>query len=626
MLLNHHVDREEASAKMFGRVLGTRLWEDKDIDLLISQRRPISSYNFLLPLALHLAGTQIQTRSSMKATPLKDATVEDAYAMTNLMMWNWDKTFFEFEQTRAFLNTIITSMGWTYDQWNFTKGHWVCKSIDPFRIRWDIATKERDFSDCRFLQDTMWGTGEEVINMAGDEQTREEILYRIAQYEPKMNSHAWVEKIFDSSFNWTPTGDSRADDYLDLKMGRYRVIDHHEKRQIPTAALIDGFSGAYEVVTDKPAEQIKAMMRTNPNFDLQRFNVTQNWHGIICPAIEMVLAEEKYEVETPDNDYIFKPQLCYDFHPDLKQTIGVFDNLYGIVQSINKRKSTMLEYIMSVTGGDFIAEDRAIEGYEEDWNTPGFKYVRKYKTGSPAPKRDYPPSLPEGVWKYEAEDLQFLEMISGVTKNARGMRDDAGESGVLVKNKIQQAEIQLTYLMNNMTFSQKKLAISCVHNIQAYMTEEDVVFLTDYQTGKEIFMDINKQGEDGQALNNITKGSYNISIDVTKPSVSSRQMAFLQGVEMARVGMPPDFMRWDLIIKNSDIPHAAEWSAYIKMLLKMKYGIDVDTLENIDMNKLSMLGGQGAQGQALQGASSTINSMMGGSPQNLNVPNGAGGI
>lgn len=579
-LKNQWADVENAKISMYDYVSGNKgQWNAEDRAFLESQRRPALSYNYMLPILLYLTGSQRQGRSSMRAVPTGSADDEQtAQLLTKLMYWNYNKTAYEMEFSKSFTHCIIGGIGWRHDWYDYIEGHWVCRAFDALRIRFDINTQDSRLRDCGYLQDTQWATKEAIFGFIDDEDTLKQVKADFKFLEPS-GATSYLSKQYSGGWQWRYTPRQQQWDFIDTNEGRYRLIDHHEQRDIPEIALIDRMNPEnYQLTTGMPPEQITALIAQNPNFYRFEFVRKEFWHTIICPAIEKVIVDEPYPIQT--GMFAFKPMVCYDIVPELRETTAVFTNLKDINDSINKRRSTMLEYIMHTVGGNWIAQDAAIQGYEHLYNKNEMGVTLKYRKGYEKPTRDQPMPLNQGLVDYELKDEQAVNTLSGVIPTLRGAQEAANETGVLFKQKTQQAETMFALLFDNTQKAQEMDARSCIKHIQQGMTEPRAIRVLN-KNGNPEWLNVNYETLHG-ILNDVTTGEYDIEIDATRPSATAKQLAFYELADLMKT-MPPEtqILLLDKLLQSSDIADSNILVKRIQAIIKKNFGFDPENPEQL---------------------------------------------
>ncbi len=569
-LKNQWVDVEATKIDLYNKVSGKQMWDAKDRAYLESQRRPALQYNLMLPVLLYLTGKQRQDRSYMRAIPNSDGVTEEASRlMTKLMYWNYNRTRYEYESSKANMHSMIGSIGWKHDWYDYMEGHWVCKAHDALRIRFDIRTQSSTLDDCRYLQDTSWATKEEIFALIDDPDTLKLVKEHFYILEPK-SSTSFLDKQF-ANWTWSYLPKQQEWDFVDSSEGRYRLIDHHEMRDVTETVLLDVYDkDNFIVTTGMDAEQVQGLIAQHPNMVKYEYNRKEFWHTIICPAIQCVIVDEPYPIQT--GQFAFKPVVCYDIIPQLRETTSVFTNLKDVNDSINKRKSTWLEYIMKTVSGNWIGrEDSFVK--EEDWENNLTGVILKYRKNTEKPVRDVPPPISQGLVEYEQEDKEMVQKISGITPNLVGFRESANETGTLARQKIQQAEITFGQLFDNFNLSYLMDARSCIKHIQQGMTLPRQIRVLN-NNGDPEWLRFNYETLAGK-VNDVTFGEYDIEIDASKPSITMQQLAFYELSDTLKT-MPPEvsILLLDKYLMASSIPDKDILVKRIQAVIKKQFGFD----------------------------------------------------
>lgn len=557
-------------------IIGGNMYTAEDREALIAQKRSINEYNLLEGRLNAVIGTISQLRQNMRAVARKNRSLPVSNLMTSAMYHNYSKSWYDWVKSDQSVHCAIGGVAFGYLYWNFVLGHLEYRALDALRIRWDRSTKDPLFRDCRWLQDTQFLSKEEIVNLCQDPETRKEFIYQIKHYEPQKFQNTWYEKkAYGTWGDYTPkTGD---DDFVDYRLGRYRVVDHHENRDYTSIYLISSEQMKQVDATDWAEEQIKSFLNENLSFTRIDVTETKKHQTMICPITQMVIRDEPYPINTLFFNYI--PQVAYNTKPYIFQAQGILENPAKINQGINARLNVITDYGLEVIGGGFKSEQGAITGHEDDWDTRDRKYLRIYNDGYSAPERLAPGQVPATMFQVVGEEISLFDVATAIGKNYMGMRESANETGVLASTKIKQTENVLQRFLNNATRSQYMDAYMAVEHIKKYMTEEQAIKLLD--TSESVV--VNQQTIDG-VVNSLTEDiEYEIEIDETRPSATARQSAFLKDLSMAQ--MFPQFTRVDKLWEMSDSPMAKEQAEFARAIYKAQ-GIDINNLEGADPQAL----------------------------------------
>ncbi|HEX9657750.1 MAG TPA: hypothetical protein VGB89_12655, partial [Bacteroidota bacterium] len=217
-------------------------WLKADYDYLIANRRTADVYNFLLPIALALSGTEKTNRQSLRAYPIGEGDEQLSEILTKTIRWSFDRCDKEFHFSRAWLDAVIGRFGWMKSYWSNEEdpeGLWHTAWHDPMRILIDPETQAVDFNKtCGWLFDTTWLKGEQIVNLyAGDDADIAEAMneqLRILEGRngsPRMGV-SWRDKFnfIMNAITGTTTDDAIDTEWMDIRNGYYRVIEQHERR------------------------------------------------------------------------------------------------------------------------------------------------------------------------------------------------------------------------------------------------------------------------------------------------------------------------------------------------------------------------------------------------------------
>lgn len=570
-------DREMKILDLYEKVTGN-MWDAQDRQALVDQKRPVLEYPLVEAMRNAYVGTERLSRMKMRATPDTGGSVKTARLLTSAMTWNQNRTWYDWHKSKQFLHTIIGGIGWGHGYWDFKLKRWIFESYDALRVRWDVRTQKATFEDCRYLEDTQFLTAEEIFNLGENRETAKEIKYRFRFMEPRAEGNIFYNKL-DAGMGWMDY--AYEDDYVDSSNGRYRCIEHHEKRDVSKTWLVDSSDRVVDA-TGRVDEEVDAFLDANPDFG--RFDIpeTEYWITTICPAIKMIVQNQKYELKDPLS-FALIPQVAYDVKPYIKDSDSVFKNPVKINVSFNKRKSVELEYSIKSVGGEWIAESGAIDGKEEQWNTRANRVLRIYNSGFQKPTREAPGQVPAALFQYTQDELTLFDIVGGVGANFRGFKESANETGKLAQLKIRQTSNMMQHIFDNAVLSQYLDAQNCIQHIQQYMTDEQLISLDDE------LITMNEDTIDG--VRNVLNdgGKYNVEIDQTRPSSTARQMAFQEVVQSVQtMPMLANFLRVDLLWLDSDLPHRQEQAEFARKMYK-SMGIDLTSTDDIDPTKTSNL-------------------------------------
>ena len=570
-LKNEYRGREEKVLNIIRKATG-EIWDKEDVEELLNQKRPALDYDLIEDKRNGWIGTERSSRVNMRAIPRKNATTQKAFQMTSAMYWNYSKGFYDSAKSKQFMYTLF-GIGWLNDYWDFAQGHMIWKPMDTLRVRWDKRTQDLLFLDCGFMQDTQWLTKEKIINLCPDRATKRELQYQFKFHEPT-GSNAFFEKYYSGGGSWFDIDRSAGGedwDYTDFRDGRYRTIEHHERRDETVTIFYNNETKENFNAGQINQQQIDAFINENGE-QWQAYDYTKQklYQAMIVPAVKMVIYEAPYDLDTPF--YSFKPCVAYDIKPEIFDVKGVLEGDIKINEGYNKRQSVLLEYAIDTVGGEVIAEDEAIADYAEDWQTRSKKFVRRYKAGTNMPVRQQPGQVPATLFQYANNEVELLDKRN-IGLSYRGIKESANETGKLAQTKIQQTEMKLQHIFDNARTSQYMDAYSAILHIKKYMNEEAQIRLLDSNE----YITLNQDTMEGKVNAFSDDESYEIEIDTTRPSATGRQFYFQELIGMLQY-IPIDMINLTKVFEASDLPYATELANFARARYKAM-GIDADNPE-----------------------------------------------
>lgn len=570
-LKNEYRPRELKVLKIIEKATGNIL--DQDVkDELLEQKRPILDFDLVEDKRNAWIGTERSSRVNMRAVPLRNTTAQQAYYMTSAMYWNHNKGFYDKMKSKQFMYALF-GVGFMNDYWDFAKGHMVWKPMDTLRVRWDKRAQDPLLLDCRFLQDTQWLTKEEIINLCPDRATKAELRYQFKFHEPT-GSNAFFEKYYSGGGSWFENQRHHAGgddwDYSDFRDGRYRAVEHHERRDETVVIFYNNETKEHFNAGKITQEEVDSFISEYGDaWEAYDYTKQKLYQAIFCPAVQKVILEVPYDLDTPF--YSFKPMWAYDIKPELFDVQGVLEGDIKINEGYIKRQSVLLEYAIDTVGGEWLAEDDAIADYQEDWQTRSKKFVRRYKSGQQMPQRQQPGQVPATLFQFGNTEADLLDRRN-IGLSYRGFKESANESGRLADTKIQQTEMKLQHIFDNASTSQYMDAYSTILHIKQYMTEEQKIQLL----GKDEYVTLNEETIEGKI--NSFDGEFDVEVDTTRPSATARQFYFQQFVQMLQY-TPPNFINYVKLFEASDMPYSNEMADFARQVYK-QMGVDADNPQN----------------------------------------------
>ena len=246
----------------FNAVAG-EIFSGKDLKYLKEARRPAYQYNLYMPLLLRLTGGFV---GNMPGADFRPQGMEDEKAVDifrNLNDWILKLNDIDKQLAKAYLDALIGRIGWIRQDYfynaKFPDGNVRIRRVDPFNLKFDTDFKERNLSDCNWVEDSRFLSPEEIVaiyapkNQDLAEKTIEASAVILGtSTDSKQVVRTWAERVFNNITNYSGEGNANeAEDsalsltknYLQYKNGMLRVIDWYERRSIQNMTITDLSTG-----------------------------------------------------------------------------------------------------------------------------------------------------------------------------------------------------------------------------------------------------------------------------------------------------------------------------------------------------------------------------------------------
>ena len=241
---------------------------------------------------------------------------------------------------------------------------------------------------------------------------------------------------------------------------------------------------------------------------------------------------------------------------------------------LNYWQSAATERISLAPKSPYIAEDKAIEGYEYIWKTANVKNysVLPYKKGHQAPRREAAPAMPLAEIQMGSTMQESIQNTIGIYDASIGKAGNE-TSGRAILARQNESDTGTFEFVDNLTNSMRRIGILLIELIPKIYDTERIIRIKGAD-GTGDFIEINKVVTDEQTgnqvvINDLAMGKYDVEVTTGASYATKRietadsMLQFAQAVpQVAEVAS-------DLIASNMDFNNSDAISERLKKTLPL---------------------------------------------------------
>lgn len=151
---SHANDWAEEARDCYDLVAGHQ-WDEQDKKAMEDAMRPVVTFNRVGTFVDSVSGLEISNRQQTRYIPREMGDVGVNELLTSTADWARDNCDAEDEETEAFIDVIISGMGWTETSMDYEQdpeGMIKIDRRDPMEMEWDPAARKRNLSDARWVK------------------------------------------------------------------------------------------------------------------------------------------------------------------------------------------------------------------------------------------------------------------------------------------------------------------------------------------------------------------------------------------------------------------------------------------------------------------------------------------
>jgi len=478
-------------------------WDEDDKEEVEARGQKASVFNLVKGTCDWITGTEKRTKVDYAVLPRRKEEAKEAESKTKMFKYTSDVSKLTFARSAAFADGVISGLGW------IDTGIRSDESDDPIYVRYedwrnvwyDSHAKERDLSDGRYQFRTKAVDLDVAVAMFPDRA--DAIMASFHQNELSDDEYA------ETGIN--PEEDAIADqgDALDAGVKRDRVKLISCEYRVPAKV---------KIIRGKELGSINGSFYDEKNEGMA--GLVESGHASLYDAIKMVMwkmifvgnfvLQNRKRVYN-HNHFSLVPFWGFRKKRD-NSPYGAVRNMRDPQDDLNKRRSKAL-YILSTK--QVIHEEDTIEDVddfaEEIARPDGIAEVKKGALSGNKIQINEERGLAIEHVRLMEQDQQFIEATGGVTDENKGQETNA-TSGKAILARQEQGHVTTADLFDNYRYAFKTLGEIVLSLMEQFYSEEKTIRITG-NDGQPEYVEINKPGQDGEKINDITSTQADFIID-----------------------------------------------------------------------------------------------------------------
>jgi hypothetical protein len=523
-------------------------WRQEDLSALKRAGRPAMTINKILSTVANVLGEQIRNRAEISFRPKSGAPAETAEALTKVFKHISDQNKLDWLRSDMFTDGVIQSRGFLDVRIGYKDsqgGEVEITTLNPKNVIIDPDAELYDPDTWADVLTTKWMTADDIAILYNQEDA-DYLRSRQDSYFPYGydSIQAYRDRVGDR-FNPMYSGgydDSNVMRNLRVIERQYRQLDKQkhflsqdgDTREVPAdwdrnkvAYFVDAFG--FQVIT-------KLVRRLR-------------W-TVVCDNVVL------HDDWSPYKHFTVVPYFPYFRHG---HTLGIVENLLGPQEILNKVSSQELHIVNTTANSGYKIKSGALANMTvEELEVKGAQTGIVIEVNGD-PDRDVqkiqPNSVPTGLDRVSYKAEEHIKTISGVSDSMQGFdREDVAAKAIQAKR--QAGSTNLVKPLDNLVRTDYMLARNILDLVQTFYTEERLMTITKNSvTGETEDLTVNQVTAEGQILNDLTLGEYEVVVSSVPVRETMEDSQFEQAMALREAGvMIPD----EVLVDSSRLQRKSE--------------------------------------------------------------------
>ncbi len=558
---NGHLEYVEMAKKCDDYYQGEQ-WDSDDVALLESEGRPALTINTILPTVNTILGEQATRRADIQFKPRRGGGEDVAHTLTKLYMQIADNNKLDWVEQQVFSDGLILDGRGYFDvRIDFSdhvEGEVRITHKDPLDILIDPDAKDSDPKTWNEIFETKWMTLDEIEEIYGKKKADRLLFIAENGMSFGPDSVEYQETRFgdtENSDDYFGAGVPGDDEYRNVKV--LRVIERQYKKLSRCMFFVDPDTGDQRKAPEEWSDGKKKKFAKQYNLTLITKVVKKVRWTVTCDQVVL------HDDWSPYSEFTIVPFFCY-FRRG--RPFGVVRNLLSPQEQLNKISSQELHIVNTTANSGWMVESGSLVGMSaDDLEEHGAEtgLVLEYARGTNPPQKISPNTIPTGLDRIAMKASDNIKSISGINDSMLGT-DSAEVSGIAIQAKQNRGAVMIQVPLDNLRKTRQYLAEKILNLIQQFYTEQRVIQVTNEEDPMKPRepMVINQRTPEGEIINNIMLGEYDVIISTAPARDSFDEVQFAEALSLRQAGVAiPD----DAVVAYSHLEKKAELAKRIRI-------------------------------------------------------------
>lgn len=550
----HEIYMREARELEDMYLAGGRQWRPEDRATLEDEGRPAYEVDIIKPAINAIIGYQIANRVDVSFVPRGgEADEQSAKLISKVIRQMLDNAKWRSAETMMALDGLIQRRGYldltmSYEENDL--GELALRVIDPMDGIPDPDASEYDPDSWFDFNETRWLTADQIEQEYGKDAAEQVVAYTEEMFgaDEKFGTEHGIKR-----FGFDDPG-ARLWAYNRGYYGRkgpwrrYRIV-HRQVNERVNTLVARWPTGDIRIVEDASREEIAWLLEQGIPVFKRRMRRTRM--QVAAPFTTLHDAQSPYAHIT-----------AVPFFPIFRRgrTVCPVDDMVSPQEMLNKFISQYAHVVNGSANGGWQGYENSLANMEDDEFTERaaetglILFLRK--DAKPFEKIR-PNEVPAGLSQMIEFAYKNAQIVSGVDENMLGV-NQRDLSGVALQSFQYASQMKLAPLLDNLSLTRRLVAERVLELVQKFMGAERVMRITEedpYGVTRHVPVTLNQRMGDGDILNDLTIGKYDLVLSEQPAQVTFDNSQFEQMKTLREMGVPISHAR---LIRASNIMDKSE--------------------------------------------------------------------